>query len=61
LLNEAEIEMTHRNITLDDGLQGEFNALRAQVAINQNNPQEALELSELSLGQLPSFTTVSVT
>lgn len=56
LLNEAEIEMTHRNITLDDGLQGEFNALRAQVAINQNNPQEALELSELSLGQLPSNT-----
>lgn len=56
LLKETEHELAQRNIVLDDSLQGEFNALRAQVAINQSNPQQALELSEQALGQLESNT-----
>lgn len=36
--------------------QGELNALRAQVAINQSKPQQALKLAELSLGQLSATT-----
>lgn len=56
LIVEAEAEMHKRNITLNDALQGEFNALRAQVAINQSKPEDALLLSEQALGQLPSTT-----
>ncbi|MEH6531282.1 MAG: HTH-type transcriptional regulator MalT [Photobacterium frigidiphilum] len=56
LIAESEEEMKQRNLVLDDGLQGEFNALRAQVAINQSKPVDALVLSEQALGQLPSTT-----
>ncbi|MCW8329993.1 HTH-type transcriptional regulator MalT [Photobacterium sp. SDRW27] len=56
LIVESEAEMHKHNITLDDALQGEFNALRAQVAINQSKPEDALLLSEQALGQLPSTT-----
>lgn len=56
LIAESETEMHQRDLALDDALQGEFNALRAQVAINQSKPEEALVLSEQALGQLPSTT-----
>lgn len=56
LIAESETEMHKHNITLDDAIQGEFNALRAQVAINQSKPEDALTLSEQALGQLPSTT-----
>lgn len=52
LLAEAEAERKERNIELNTQQQGEFNALRAQVAINSNNPQLALEMAELALSQL---------
>lgn len=52
LLAEAEAERKERNIELSTQQQGEFNALRAQVAINSNNPQLALEMAELALSQL---------
>ncbi|NOH82379.1 MULTISPECIES: HTH-type transcriptional regulator MalT [Vibrio] len=54
LLAEAEAERKERNIELNTQQQGEFNALRAQVAINSNNPQLALEMAELALSQLDS-------
>ncbi|WP_058119119.1 HTH-type transcriptional regulator MalT [Photobacterium kishitanii] len=56
LLAQSEAELALRKLTIDDAIQGEFNALRAQVAINQSKPQEALALAELSLGQLPATT-----
>ncbi|UTV30240.1 HTH-type transcriptional regulator MalT [Photobacterium atrarenae] len=56
LIAEAEAQMQKHNVVLDDALQGEFNALRAQVAINQSKPEDALVLSEQALGQLPSTT-----
>lgn len=52
MLNESEREMSKRNMSLSTSDQGQLNALRAQVAINKNNPQKALELSELALTQL---------
>ncbi|WP_029236167.1 HTH-type transcriptional regulator MalT [Vibrio coralliilyticus] len=54
LLSKADEQMKELNVTLSTKEQGEFNALRAQVAINQNEPEKALELAELSLGQLDS-------
>ncbi|EMQ2876511.1 HTH-type transcriptional regulator MalT [Vibrio navarrensis] len=54
LLAEAENEHTKRNIDLDIQYQGQANALLAQVAINNNEPQKALELAELALSQLDS-------
>ncbi|KJY93887.1 transcriptional regulator MalT [Vibrio neptunius] len=54
LLSKADEQMEALNVTLSTKEQGEFNALRAQVAINQNEPEKALELAELSLGQLDS-------
>ncbi|MCG9681760.1 HTH-type transcriptional regulator MalT [Vibrio sp. Isolate23] len=54
LLSKADEQMKAFNVTLSTKEQGEFNALRAQVAINQNEPEKALELAELSLGQLDS-------
>jgi LuxR family maltose regulon positive regulatory protein len=56
LLLQSETELISRNLTLDDAILGEFNALRAQVAINQSKPQQALKLAELSLGQLSATT-----
>ncbi|WP_459778563.1 HTH-type transcriptional regulator MalT [Photobacterium sp. R1] len=56
LIAESEAEMLANNIVFDDALQGELNALRAQVAINQGQPEEALLLSEQALGQLPATT-----
>ncbi|MGF1753800.1 HTH-type transcriptional regulator MalT [Vibrio makurazakiensis] len=52
LLAEAEDEYKKREITLDTQQQGQYNALRAQVAINSNQPEAALELAELALSQL---------
>ena len=52
LLEEAETQYQDRNIELDTQQQGQYNALRAQVAINSNEPEKALELAELSLSQL---------
>ncbi|MGR5351457.1 HTH-type transcriptional regulator MalT [Vibrio sp. DNB22_19_2] len=54
LLAEAEKEHTKRKIELDSGYQGQANALLAQVAINSNQPERALELAELALSQLSS-------
>ncbi|QUJ70527.1 HTH-type transcriptional regulator MalT (plasmid) [Photobacterium sp. GJ3] len=56
LIAESEAEMLANHIQLDDALQGELNALRAQVAINQGKPEDALLLSEQALGQLPATT-----
>ncbi|MGF1724780.1 HTH-type transcriptional regulator MalT [Photobacterium nomapromontoriensis] len=56
MIEVTERELIKRDIVLDDALQGEFNALRAQVAINQSKPEEALILAEQALGQLPSTT-----
>ncbi|MDW1632000.1 transcriptional regulator MalT, partial [Vibrio sp. Y176] len=52
LLEEAEEEHKKRNIELDIHYQGQANALLAQVAINSNQPEKALELAELALSQL---------
>ncbi|MCR9585542.1 HTH-type transcriptional regulator MalT [Vibrio alginolyticus] len=52
LLEEAEEEHKKRNIALDIHYQGQANALLAQVAINSNQPEKALELAELALSQL---------
>ncbi|MDO6542132.1 HTH-type transcriptional regulator MalT [Photobacterium sanguinicancri] len=56
LINETKAQLSKHSIELDDALQGEFNALLAQVAINQSKPEDALLLSEQALGQLPSTT-----
>jgi LuxR family maltose regulon positive regulatory protein len=52
LLNEALTGLKQRNIELTLAQQGEFNALRAQVAMNQNDPQQALQLAENALEQV---------
>lgn len=52
LLRKADEQMRAFNVVLSTKEQGEFNALRAQVAINQNEPENALELAELALSQL---------
>ncbi len=52
LLSEAQQEMSARNIILDRHVQGELDALRAQVAINKNEPENALLLAEKALEQL---------
>ncbi|EGA69032.1 transcriptional regulator MalT [Vibrio sinaloensis DSM 21326] len=54
LLSKADEQMKALNVVLNEKEQGEFNALRAQVAINQNEPEKALELAELSLSQVDS-------
>ncbi|WP_455426584.1 HTH-type transcriptional regulator MalT [Dryocola sp. LX212] len=50
LLARAEQEM---NLEMDDTLHGEFNALRAQVAINDGDPEEAERLAMVALDMLP--------
>lgn len=54
LLAKADEQMRQFNVVLSSKEQGEFNALRAQVAINQNQPEKALELAELALSQVDS-------
>lgn len=54
MLAKAETEITKRNITLSTSDKGQVNALLAQVAINRNAPETALELAELALSQLDS-------
>jgi len=56
MLALAENELKARNIKLTSDDEGQINALLAQVAINQNQPQTALELAELALGQIHSTT-----
>lgn len=53
LLEHAESAMQDRKIPIDDVLRAEFNALRAQVAINAGKPEEAEELATEALGILP--------
>ncbi len=52
LLHKADAQMATLGVKLSSKLQGEFNALRAQVAINDNSPEEALKLAEIALSQL---------
>ncbi len=52
MLKETEQEMQQRSITLTANEEGQVNVLLAQVAINKNDPQRALELAELALSQL---------
>lgn len=53
LIQEAEEKLTQRNITLSEAQIGEFEALSAQVAINQNNPELALKLANCALNKIP--------
>ncbi|PEH71366.1 HTH-type transcriptional regulator MalT [Edwardsiella tarda] len=53
LLARAEQEMALRQITLDAALHAEFNALRAQVAINDGRPDDAERLATEALRYLP--------
>ncbi|WP_105901601.1 HTH-type transcriptional regulator MalT [Vibrio gangliei] len=53
LIIEAEEKLSQHNIELSVAQIGEFKALSAQVAINQNNPALALETAEFALQQLP--------
>ncbi len=52
MLAKSEKKMAERNIELTTSDKGQVNALRAQVAINRNDPEEALKLAELALSQL---------
>lgn len=52
MLAESEKQVAKRNIELNTSEKGQINALRAQVAINRNDPDTALELAELALSQL---------
>lgn len=52
MLTQSMAEMKKRNVKLTTGDQGQVNTLLAQVAINKNDPQRALELAELALSQL---------
>ena len=50
LLARAEQEM---DFEMDKALHGDFNALRAQVAINDGDPEEAERLAMVALDELP--------
>jgi LuxR family maltose regulon positive regulatory protein len=52
LIAKAGEEMAARKVNLSKKEEGEFHALRAQVAINQNSPDQAIELAELALSEL---------
>ncbi len=54
MLKKSLAHFDRLDINLDDAMEGEFNALRAQVAINQSSPEDALLLSQEALGQLPA-------
>ncbi|WP_455811516.1 HTH-type transcriptional regulator MalT [Pseudomonas graminis] len=53
LLAQAESEMLKRDIVMDQDLNAEFNALRAQVAINDGRQDEAEQLAAEALRFLP--------
>ncbi|WP_062744385.1 HTH-type transcriptional regulator MalT [Erwinia persicina] len=53
LLAQAESEMQKRDIVMDQDLNAEFNALRAQVAINDGRQDEAEQLAAEALRFLP--------
>lgn len=53
LLEQAESAMLERHIPVDEILRAEFNALRAQVAINADKPDEAEKLAADALKILP--------
>ncbi|HCW46772.1 MAG TPA: transcriptional regulator MalT, partial [Erwiniaceae bacterium] len=53
LLARAEEEMTLQQIAIDPVLSAEFDALRAQVAINAGKPDEAERLANQALTHLP--------
>lgn len=52
LLDEAGKQLALKEIELTNNDQGQVNALLAQVAINQNEPERAQKLAELALSQL---------
>ncbi len=52
MLTKSLSEIKQRKITLSASDQGQVNTLLAQVAINNADPQKALELAELALTQL---------
>ena len=53
LLERAESAMQERKIPIDEILRAEFDALRAQVAINAGKPEEAEKLATEALKYLP--------
>ncbi|CNE24878.1 transcriptional regulator MalT [Yersinia nurmii] len=53
LLGQAETAMLERKIPIDAALSAEFDALRAQVAINAGKPDEAEKLATDALKYLP--------
>ncbi|CNE46603.1 transcriptional regulator MalT [Yersinia enterocolitica] len=53
LLERAESAMQERKIPIDEILRAEFDALRAQVAINAGKPEEAEKLATDALKYLP--------
>jgi LuxR family transcriptional regulator, maltose regulon positive regulatory protein len=55
MLLKAEYEMDLRHVTISTTEKGQVNTLRAQVAINRNDPEKALQLAELALSQLDSM------
>lgn len=55
MLIEAENEISKRNIPLSTNDKGLINALLAQVAINSDSPEKALQLAELALTQIDSL------
>ncbi|MBD2790874.1 HTH-type transcriptional regulator MalT [Xenorhabdus szentirmaii] len=52
LLNQAEQSLQQKKIDIEPELSGEFDALRAQVAINDGRPDEAEMLAEKALATL---------
>ncbi|PHM71270.1 HTH-type transcriptional regulator MalT [Xenorhabdus sp. KJ12.1] len=52
LLNQAEQSLKQKQITIEAELLGEFDALRAQVAINDGRPDDADLLAEKALAAL---------
>jgi LuxR family maltose regulon positive regulatory protein len=52
IIETSIIEMKRRNVDINSKLQGEFDALRAQVAINQNQPEQANVYAESALSLL---------
>jgi LuxR family transcriptional regulator, maltose regulon positive regulatory protein len=55
MLLKAEHEMALRHLDISTTEKGQINTLRAQVAINRNDPEAALNLAELALSQLDTM------
>ncbi|TCP93368.1 LuxR family maltose regulon positive regulatory protein [Cricetibacter osteomyelitidis] len=53
IFNHFEQAMREHNVQLSKEYEAEFNVLRAQVAINDGNEKEALELATQALADLP--------